>query len=240
MIVQSTSCRLGPVATSVVILAPVVLTGIMVLLLTTDSTRGFALRMSRENNVIEMVTAGLLLLGGAWGLRVSWRAKVRHERGVVWGFFLLFSLGMLFVGMEELAWGQKLFGFDTPAMMERVNEQHEMTLHNLPGLHGHSEMMWAAFGAGGLLGVFIKRWRAFEKIAPPGVLVPWFVMILAVALPSIWNEFGSIERRVDLLIGRMDEFSEMLIAMAGCLYVWLCARRMEGVADDRGQAVQHS
>jgi hypothetical protein len=230
LILESNPYRLTRAATWGIAISPGALTGVMVVLLTTDATRGFALRISRENNVIEAVTAGLLLAGGAFGLRVAWRAKARHEGWRVWGFILLFSLAMLVVGMEELAWGQKLFGFDTPAVIEQINQQNELTLHNLPGLHGHSEILWAAFGIGGFLGVFVRRWRAFEKIAAPGVLVPWFVMILAVTLPSVWNEFGSIERRVDLLIDRLDEFVEMLIAMAGCLYLWLSARRLEGAA----------
>jgi hypothetical protein len=204
----------------------VLLTAIMALLLTTDTTRGFTMRLSRENSVIEFITAGLMLAGGVYGLRLSWKVKSQGDAWRVWGFFLMFSLGMLLVGMEELAWGQKLFGFATPAAIEQINQQNEMTLHNLPGLHGHSEIMWAAFGVGGLAGVLISKWRAFEKIATPAVLIPWFVMILLVALPSAWNEFSSIERRIDLLIDRMDEFVEMLIAMASCLYLWLCARRL--------------
>lgn len=215
-------------------LVPVFLTAIMVVLLTTDATRHTAMKLSRENSVIEFVSAGLMLAGGVFGLRLSWKAKAQQIAWWVWGFFLVFSLGMVLVGMEELAWGQKLFGYATPAAMEGVNQQHEMTLHNLPGLQGHSEMMWAAFGVGGLLGVFIRKWRVFEKIATPGVLIPWFLMILVVALPSAWNEFGAIERRIDLLVSRMDEFNEMLIAMVSCLYVWLCGRRMAGAWGEGG------
>ncbi len=224
--VDSNQLQLNRKTTVGLAVFPVALTAIMVVLLTTDATRGVAMRLSRENSVIEFVSAGLMLGGGVFGLRLSWKAKGQGDVWWVWGFFLLFSLGMLLVGMEEIAWGQKLFGFATPAVVEGINQQGEMTLHNLPGLHGHSEMMWAAFGIGGLAGVFIRRWRVFEKIATPGVLIAWFVMILLVALPSAWNEFGSIERRVDLLIDRMDEFNEMLIAMVSCLYVWLCARRV--------------
>ena len=64
--VQSTY-RLGQRATLCVILVPGLLTATMIVLLTTHATRGFAMRMSRENSVIEFVTAGLMLAGGAWG-----------------------------------------------------------------------------------------------------------------------------------------------------------------------------
>ena len=65
MIFDGNPYRLTRAATWGIAIFPVVLTGVMALLLTTDATRGFALRLSRENNVIEVVTAGLLLAGGA-------------------------------------------------------------------------------------------------------------------------------------------------------------------------------
>ncbi len=200
----------------------------MAVLLTTDATRGFAMRISRENSVIEYVTAGLMLMGGVFGLLLAWRAKGSGKRWWVWGFFLVFSVGMMVVGMEELAWGQKLFGFDTPAVLEGVNEQQEMTLHNLPGLHGHSDMMWTTFALGGLIGIALGRRALFAKIAPPVMLAPWFLMILMIAVPLIWKDYSGADNRLLTLFHRMDEFNEMLIAIASYLYVWLCARRLAG------------
>lgn len=41
----------------------------------------------------------------------------------------------LLIAMEELAWGQTLFRFDTPAWWREHNRQGEVTLHNLGGIH---------------------------------------------------------------------------------------------------------
>ncbi len=198
----------------------------MVLLLTTDATRWTVMKLSRENSLFELATAGLLLAGGVFGWSVGWRALVRGVRGLVWGFFVVFSLGLLLVGVEELAWGQKIFDYATPAVMEDLNKQQEMTLHNLPGLHGRSDIMWGLFALGGLIGIGLGKVKAFEKIAPPGVLASWFVMILLISLPLTWKDFTGNQNRVTVVLGRMDEFTEMLIAMAACLYLRLCARRM--------------
>ncbi len=62
-----------------IVVAPFCLTSVMVLLLTTDATRGFAIRISRENSIIEFVTAGLMLAGGVFGLATAWRARKRQE-----------------------------------------------------------------------------------------------------------------------------------------------------------------
>ncbi|PSR11687.1 MAG: hypothetical protein DA408_00190 [Bacteroidetes bacterium] len=46
-------------------------------------------------------------------------------------FFLLLSIGM-FLGLgEELAWGQRIFGFRTPESISTINVQGEFTLHNI-------------------------------------------------------------------------------------------------------------
>lgn len=202
----------------------------MVLLLTTDVTRGMAMRLSRENSLIEFVTAGLMLVGGVFGLTLALRAKVRGERAFVWGLLLAFSLGMLLVGMEELAWGQKLFGYATPAAMAELNQQHEMTLHNLPGLQDRSDILWGLFAVGGLIGIGLRKVKLFEKVSPPAMLAGWFVIILLIALPLTWKDFTGNENKVTVVLGRMDEFTEMLVAMAACLYIWLCARRMRSCA----------
>lgn len=48
-------------------------------------------------------------------------------------------LGLLcfFVGMEEISWGQRIFGMQTPERLKEINYQDEITLHNLisPDLH---------------------------------------------------------------------------------------------------------
>jgi hypothetical protein len=210
----------------VISVLPVAMTVAMGLLLTTDATRWTMMKLSRENSLFELTTAGLMLGGGVFGLILTSRAKLRGQRWWVWGFFLAFSLGMLLVGMEELAWGQKLLGFETPAAFKDINRQGELTAHNLPWLQDRSDIMWGLFALGGLLGIGAGRWRGLEKIATPTVLVPWFVIILCISLPLTWKDLTGTENKVLTVLGRMDEFTEMMIAMASCLYLWLCARRL--------------
>lgn len=165
---------------------------------------------------------------------MAWRVK-RGVRRYVLVFFLLFSFAMLLVGMEEIAWGQKLLGFETPEVLEQLNQQQEMTLHNLPGLHGHSDIMWATFALGGLVGIGLRRLAAFKDIAPSVLLVPWFLTILCIAVPLVWKDYSGADNRLITLFHRMDEFNELLIAMTSCLYLWLCMRKLTQ-ADDQAAA----
>ena len=49
-------------------------------------------------------------------------------------FFLLGLLFVLLLG-EEISWGQRIFGWATPEGLAELNQQNEITLHNLKWLH---------------------------------------------------------------------------------------------------------
>jgi len=46
-------------------------------------------------------------------------------------FFVLFALAGLYVVLEEISWGQRIFGFSTPDFLKEHNLQGEANLHNL-------------------------------------------------------------------------------------------------------------
>lgn len=47
-------------------------------------------------------------------------------------YLLLLPTVLFFVfGMEEISWGQRLMGWQTPSYIERINQQNETNIHNL-------------------------------------------------------------------------------------------------------------
>jgi hypothetical protein len=46
-------------------------------------------------------------------------------------FFLLMAVVFIFGAGEEISWGQRLIGFETPAKMHELNVQEEFNFHNL-------------------------------------------------------------------------------------------------------------
>jgi hypothetical protein len=198
----------------------------MVVLLTTDATRGTTMRLSREGSLVESLTAAIFAVGGGLGL---WLAVRLHRRSLGrWPilFLLLFGLGLWFLAMEEIAWGQKVFGFETPDLLAGVNKQGDFTLHNLPGVHGHSDIMWTTFAVGGMIGVWLGSFERFRLVGAAPALLPWFLIIAGIALPLIIKDFTGAQNRFITLFGRMDEFNEVLISLACCVYLVLCARRV--------------
>ncbi len=49
-------------------------------------------------------------------------------------FFLLLGCLFLFAFGEEISWGQRIFHFRTPELLEGINVQREINIHNLYGL----------------------------------------------------------------------------------------------------------
>jgi len=54
--------------------------------------------------------------------------KVKSNRNI---FFLLLGIIFFFAFGEEISWGQRIFGWGSPEIMEDVNRQHETNIHNL-------------------------------------------------------------------------------------------------------------
>ena len=80
-----------------------------------------------EDGLFENATAVTALAAGIIFLRLAgYRLPVSQK--IVYGL-----LGMAFVifAMEEISWGQRLFGWETPAVWQQANIQNETNLHNL-------------------------------------------------------------------------------------------------------------
>lgn len=79
---------------------------------------------------------------------------------------ILFALFFLF-GMEEISWGQRIFGWNTPEVLLTINYQNETTIHNI--LNPYFQLLYPPFNL--LLGFLIlssMKWR--KKVAA------WFKM----------------------------------------------------------------
>ena len=79
---------------------------------------------------------------------------------------LLGALGFIFLAGEELSWGQRILGFDTPEFW--LNSQNETTIHNIPALDAWLNfrpalLAWALLS--GLAALAPRLRRALERLA---------------------------------------------------------------------------
>ncbi len=203
------------------IFAPAGLLLICVLGLTIPAARNTALWLLKENHPVELLTFVGLFAAGIAGLRLVWLTRQVGEAWWISVFFTLFTIAILFTAMEEIAWGQWFFGFDTPEAWRDINRQDETTFHNIGALQGHTEILRVIFGFGGLIGLALYLVPKLKPIAVQPALWLWFVVIAGHASIDYYNDFHRIGRHFDWVMMKSSEFLELIIGIASLLYIWL-------------------
>lgn len=182
-----------------------------------------------EDGVVEYGTAVGYFIAAAIAGRLTWPWR----KASIW--FAGLGLTYFFVAGEEISWGQRIFGVDTPEPLAERNVQGELTLHNLDGLHGTSRAIGlAAFVALYLvlpLAVVALPWvrrladRLHVPIPPLTTAVVAVVAILFMVVPRV----------VDELVFALDEIGELFFSGAAVLFVWhQWQRRGAGRVDSAG------
>lgn len=150
-----------------------------------------------EQGVIENLTVVALLGGAVICVRRAWRSR-RGRRFRV-ATLLLAALFVVAAG-EELSWGQRLLGLETPQFFQQHNIQRETNFHNL--VVGGVKLNKLVFGTGLLIVVLAycsvlpwayRRWPRIRELADAlAVPVPrtrhlaWYaaLAVTAVVTPS--------------------------------------------------------
>lgn len=87
----------------------------------------FEILFVREDGVFEYLTTVFYLVAFTFFI-LSLSKRNSHYINC---FILVLALSCFFVGMEEISWGQRIFGIETPAAYKQINYQGELTIHNL-------------------------------------------------------------------------------------------------------------
>lgn len=138
-----------------------------------------------EDKTIEWITFAGFLAGGITLLTLhSFRSVIP-----TWARVFLLGLGVFFVicAGEEISWGQRIIGFDTPESLVEINTQDEFNVHNIEFEHFHPKdvvswtfKLWGLFIPLGLL-VFRKRLNGLRHVVSPWAMTPCY------AIPEIVN-----------------------------------------------------
>ena len=79
-----------------------------------------------EDGVVEWATVAVYLILAAWIFR-----RIAVQKGPLPLAYIVLLVFCLFVALEEISWGQRLFGWSTPDWMAQRNIQGETNLHNI-------------------------------------------------------------------------------------------------------------
>lgn len=96
----------------------------------------YLMQVTEEDGAYESMGAFFFLLTGLLFLFLAVRSR-RNMLGQFpvnskqYWYFFGFSLLFLFAFAEEISWGQRIFGFETPEILQDHNMQGEFNVHNL-------------------------------------------------------------------------------------------------------------
>jgi len=117
-----------------------------------------------ETSVVELSTFLMYLFSGIVLLYFSFQQIRGGKKWTKFFFYILLGLVFLFVAGEEISWGQSFLRFATPKIVERINEQDEINIHNL--IFFYKKFLWFDFWADAFvfgLGVFLPLVYLFSK-----------------------------------------------------------------------------
>jgi hypothetical protein len=143
----------------------------------------------REDGPVEMATAILFFVAFLAAGRAA-LSLLRNGYRVYGAIYVAFAFVMFFCAGEEISWGQRILGFSTPAPLEEINDQNELTLHNIEGALDTLKvvmMIGGAVGASAYLineKVRIQRWwtHADHLLVPPFFVASAFFLMFAYRL----------------------------------------------------------
>jgi hypothetical protein len=209
----------------IIFIIPIITFSLISLLVIIPATRGFCYFLLKENELIEILTFIIFFVSGFFGLTQIFKLKKKIEKNIIL-FYGLFSLFLILIAMEEIAWGQWFFYFETPDSWNKINIQGETTLHNIKGIQGRTAILRFLFGLGGIIGIVLKVKSNFKKIYAPSILFPWFSIIFVYTSIELIHDFFLIGLKYEYAITKLSEFIELLIAGSSFLFLWLNFKKL--------------
>lgn len=191
-------------------------------------SKDFYVQFVEEDGPIELATSLAYFLAFLVTVPITLKFHRRQHRifALLYG---LLGLGFLFVSGEEISWGQRYIGFQSPEFFGTYNLQSEVTLHNL--VHGQIvHIVYAVISFYGVFARFLvpRSIRAamssgLDYFIPGRSLMTFFLIPLvyfSIPLSIIWTRplYG-------YLTYREQEPSEFLLSLGFLSFVILARYR---------------
>jgi hypothetical protein len=206
------------------------------ILLRVPATRAAALDLMSENHPVEVLTFAGFLGGAILAWVVSASASLWGQARRVGRCYALLGLGLFFLGMEEISWGQRLFGFRSPRTLENVNVQGEVNVHNLWVIDDLAQWVLLGLALLALVGIRAYQDPRFRAVSVPAVLGSCFLAVAVGTGLDLLTYAMPIEPHFDEILAQLSEVVEMLLGVGGLLLVWLNRRMLQRAGPAAGEA----
>jgi hypothetical protein len=186
---------------------------IIVKLILGHDSHEYTMMTFSEGSIIEMATALSYILGFCFSIPIA--NYIFKSESKIWGLiYYLFAIILLFIGLEEMSYGQHLIGWNSPESFQKYNVQSETNIHNLKWFDRNLVVMYMTLG---LIEFFawlmIYKTKVFSSLKLLKYFVPnWFQasFFLTAAIFAAFLEFSS---GFNFLVPSDEEVIELIIAL---------------------------
>ena len=123
-------------------------------------------------------------------------------------------MSLVFISIEEISYGQRLFDIDTPEFFIEHNSQHEISVHNLKFVQSVLHMIYILVGLYGAM-----SWLLLRVINLPlnhiiqFIYVEWFISSYFLSVFLLYSYLELISRVI-------FKISQMKVFLVGEFMVW--------------------
>lgn len=185
----------------------------------------------REDTPVEYAQFVLLLAASLFGARITFAMKTRGYPALTM-LYAIFALALLAVAMEEISWGQRLIGFDTPAYFDRHNLQKEFNLHNLDAIERDGAGIWFDLLVGAAVAYMSLTWlvMSWGRLDQGSALTHYFVPSAFLTgyflLPTVWMACPFLQGIGGPPLPHDNENAELVMALGSFLFMLYGVRRL--------------
>ncbi len=180
-------------------------------------------QIAKEDNLVENLQFIFLVLSSFFSLLIA--KKLFSKKKIFAIIFVFASFGFLFVAADEISWGQRIFGIQTPEYIAKNNVQNEISIHNHTSVHGETSLAFAVVGAYGAFawlcikpfGKFLKKHSTLLLFIPGWFLFPFF---FAGFFYNFYTRLG------DHHIGNFAEPTELMLYLGVFLYMFVLSKTL--------------
>jgi hypothetical protein len=181
--------------------------------------------LTKEDRILEWAQFGALVLATVTIAKVA--AHLRRDGelplALVWG---LFAVGCAVIAGEEIAWGQRILGLETPAALDEVNHQGQITAHNIRGVQDAINLVFTAAGLYGSVVAGYLRWKArgapsttVRLLTPPLFLGSLFLIVAGYKAARLL-----VLHEARFIVVKYGEYVELCMAVGFLAFGWYTLR----------------
>lgn len=188
--------------------------------------------VTRESGVLETAQFIFMVMGLALAVQLLFDPFVRR-RPLVFAVTFIAALSCLYIGGEEVSWGQHIFFWQNPDLVTAVNDEGEFSIHNMNKAFERTPRTVLELGVliGGLVVpivcAFLPRLRRSRAalFLPSAVLVPAALFMLAFKIDGAVSKFTA----TNFLAARPSEAVEFYLYFFIFAYLVIFERRIREI-----------